>query len=252
MKISEILASIETSIKSTDERTYFLIHEARYKKILEEIVALRRAQGQNSQKLRILDVGCFPYHLGAALEKMGHEVWGISSFHEPIKNKKVAILNIETDIFPYKDNFFDLVLCSEVVEHLPQSPVPAIRQMYRVTKQGGQILITTPNITRSINRGKMLLGKSPVYSIDAFLENQGKGSNLYHRHNREFTLHELTKLTKHAGWQIDKATHFVSYTPFRRRNRKDNPFLWTGKFANFLAMKAIPHLADTLLVIGEK
>lgn len=250
----KILSQVESNITSPEERTYFLIHEARYKRILEEIQKNIKtdARLRRNDKLKILDVGCYPYHLGAALEKMGYEVWGISSTHEPINNKRVAILNIETDKFPYKNNFFDLVLCSEVIEHLPHSPVPAIREMYRVTKPSGHILITTPNINRSINQGKMLLGKAPVYSIDAFLENEGKGSNLYHRHNREFTLSELLRLTRHAGWQITRATRFVSYTPFRRRNRKDNPILWTGKLANFLAMKAIPRLADTLLVIGVK
>ena len=233
-------------------RDYFLIHEARYTRLLKEIEALRRTQGQNAQLLRILDVGCYPYHLGAALEKLGHEVWGISSTHEPMKHDRVAILNIETDPFPYKDGTFDLVLCSEVIEHLPQSPIPAIREMYRVTKTGGHVLITTPNIVRSINLGKMLFGRSPSYPISAFLENEGKGSPLYHRHNREFTLSELTTIVTEAGWTVTKATHFISYHPFRRRNRHDNPLLWIGKFANFLAMLAIPHLRDTLLVIGEK
>lgn len=264
MDITQILAKVESTIKDKNEYAYFLIHEARYKRILEEIEKIVDRRQQIVEKNnppstinhlrspRVLDVGCFPYHMGKALEVMGYEVWGIASAHEPIANKNISILNIETDKFPYKNNFFDLVLCSEVVEHLPHSPVPAIREMYRVTKPTGHVLITTPNIARSINQGKMLLGRAPVYSIDAFLENGGLGSNLYHRHNREFTLAELTRLTRHAGWQIDKATHFVSYPPFRRRNRKDNPFLWTGKLANFLAMKAIPRLADTLLIIGKK
>lgn len=247
MTIGQILSSVERSLTSQEERTYFLIHEARYRYILKQIQILSA-----EHKLKILDVGCYPYHLGAALELMGHEVWGISSTHEPIKNTKVYILNIETDKFPYKDNTFDLVLCSEVVEHLPHSPMPAIREMYRVARQGGHVLITTPNINRSINQGKMLLGRSPMYSIDAFLENEGKGSNLYHRHNREFTLRELTILVKKAHWHIAKTALFVSYHPFRRRNRKDNPLLWTGKFANFLAMKAVPRLRDTILVIGQK
>ncbi len=231
----------------TLDEEYFLIHEARYKYILKNIATL--AEGK---KLKILDVGCFPYHLGAALEKLGHEVYGISSTHEPIKQKRVAILNIETDAFPYKDNMFDVVLCSEVLEHLPQSPVPALAQMYRVTKKDGYVLVTTPNIARSINQGKMLLGRTPMYSIDAFLENGGQGSNLYHRHNREFTLRELKTLVKHAGFTVTKATHFISYHPFRRRNRTDNPLLWSGKFANFLAMSAIPRLRDSILVIGKK
>jgi 2-polyprenyl-3-methyl-5-hydroxy-6-metoxy-1,4-benzoquinol methylase len=252
MTIPQILRSVESGIRAQEEHTYFLLHEARYKKILKEIVALRRTQSQNPQKLRILDVGCYPYHLGAALAKLGHDVWGISSAHEPIKNKHVAILNIETDTFPYSDSTFDLVLCSEVIEHLPHSPMPALRQMSRVTKAAGHILITTPNITRSINQGKMLLGRAPVYPISAFLENEGRGSNLYHRHNREFTLRELKTLVNAAGWTVIRATPFISYHPFRRKNMTDNPLLWTGKFANFLAMSAIPHFRDTLLVIGKK
>ncbi|MCX6791845.1 MAG: class I SAM-dependent methyltransferase [Candidatus Gottesmanbacteria bacterium] len=224
----------------TPDRDYFLIHEARYKRILREIGGIREIGGQ---KLKILDVGCYPYHLGAALEKMGHEVWGISSPHEPIKNKKVAILNIETDPFPYKDNTFDLVLFSEVIEHLICSPLPALTEMYRVAKKGGHMLITTPNRNGSINLGKKLVGYTPSYPTDI---------NPYHRHNREFTLRELKTLVKTAGWTVTRATHFISYHPFRRRNRMDNPLLWTGKFANFLAMSAIPHFRDTLLVIGEK
>ncbi len=247
MNITDVLQTVASHIKSPEEQAYFLIHEARYAYILKKIEKIA-----GNTPLKILDVGCFPYHMGAALEKMGHEVWGISSAHEPIKNKKVAVLNIETDKFPYKNDFFDLVLCSEVVEHLPHSPIPAIREMYRVTKPGGHVVITTPNIVRSINQGKMLLGKAPMYSVDAFLENEGKGSNLYHRHNREYTLHELTTLTHKAGWKIPYATHFISYPPFRKRNKTDHPLLWTGKLANFVAMSAIPRLRDTLLVIGKK
>ncbi|MCX6793831.1 MAG: methyltransferase domain-containing protein [Candidatus Gottesmanbacteria bacterium] len=219
---------------------YFLIHEARYKKILREIRGLGELQGK---KLKILDVGCFPYHLGAALEKLGHEVWGISSTHEPIKNKKVAILNIEIDSFPYKDTTFDLVLCSEVLEHLPRSPMPALKEMYRVAKPSGHVLITTPNINGSIHLILRIFGRAPLS------ENE---ENVYHRHNHEYTLGELSGVVTNAGWKVTRAKHFISYHPFRRRNKGDNPLLWTGKFANFLLMLALPRLRDTLLVIGAK
>jgi 2-polyprenyl-3-methyl-5-hydroxy-6-metoxy-1,4-benzoquinol methylase len=221
--------------------TYFQIHEARYKKILREIRDIGDLQGK---KLKILDVGCYPYHLGAALEKMGHEVWGISSAHEPIKSKRVAILNIETDPFPYADNFFDLVVCSEVLEHLPRSPLPALKEMHRVAKRSGHVLITTPNISGSIHMIFRLLGRAPLTG-----ENE---ANIYHRHNHEYTLGELSRVVANAGWTVTRAQHFISYHPFRKRNRHDNPLLWAGKFANFLLMSAVPHIRDTLLVIGEK
>ncbi len=266
MTIPEILQKVESTIKTQKEREYFLIHEARYKRILQEVQDMQDMKDMSDTKtrharlagqafpapLRVLDVGCFPYHIGAALELMGHEVWGIASAHEPIKNKKIAVINIETDKFPYKDNFFDLVIFSEVVEHLPHSPIPPLKEMHRVTRPDGHVLITTPNITRSINRGKILLGKSVMYSDEAYLENEGRGSNLYHRHNREYTMGELKKIMVNSSWFIEKAEYVIGYPPFRRRNRTDQPLLWLGKFANYLGMLAFPSLRDTLLVIGKK
>lgn len=223
------------------EREYFLIHEARYKKILgviREIGVIGRA----------LDVGCYPYHLGAAMERMGFDVWGISSSHEPIHSKKIKICNIETDKFPFESNSFDLVVCTEVLEHLPQSPAHALSESRRVTKPGGSLLVTTPNIARSINRAKLLLGKSVTYPLSHVLED----TNIYHRHNREYTLHELETLIEHAGWKITEASYFVSYTPMRRRVKRDSLPLKLGKWANYLLMLAFPPLRDTLLILAKK
>ncbi len=247
MNIPAILRRVESAVASQEERAYFLVHEARYKRILEEIQEITKTDSRlrGNDRLKILDVGCYPYHLGAAMEKMGIGVWGIAGKHEPINNKNVAILNIETDKFPYRSNFFDVVLCSEVIEHLPRSPVPALKEMLRVAKKGSHLLITTPNITRSINQGKMLLGKSPIPPVE-------EGMNIYHRHNHEYTLGELSRVVSRAGWTVEKAVHYISYSPFRRKNRQDHPLIWTGKFANFLAMAAVPRLRDTLMVIGKK
>lgn len=206
----------------------------------------------SSRRIRVLDVGCFPYHLGAALEMMNHEVYGISSSHEPIKSSRIKICNIEKDTFPFKDNFFDLVICTEVLEHLPQSPLHAIREMHRVTAPRGHVFLTTPNIARSINRAKILLGKSVTYPLHQLLENDGEGSNIYHRHNREYTLSEVTTLMRHGYWNVVKATHFVSYTPMRRRVIPDSLLLKAGKYANYVLMMFLSSLRDTLLVIGEK
>ncbi len=45
---------------------------------------------------------------------------------------------------PYEDNSFDVVWCSEVIEHLTEYKL-AIKEMKRVTKPGGVYIITTPN-----------------------------------------------------------------------------------------------------------
>lgn len=45
---------------------------------------------------------------------------------------------------PFKDNIFDCVLLSEVIEHL-EAPRISIREAARVLCPGGRLLITTPN-----------------------------------------------------------------------------------------------------------
>lgn len=258
MSIDELLKQVSSEIITQEEpasaelqrgeREYFMIHVERYRRILATIQQINDA----TKQLKVLDVGCYPYHLPHALELMGHEIHGISSTHEPIKHKNVKVINIETDRFPWKDNFFDLVIFTEVLEHLPQSPLLALKEMYRVTKPGGHLLVTTPNITRSINRGKLLIGKSVMYPIEDLFENDGKGSTIYMRHNREYTMEELEKIVGRSSWIVEKTEYFISYTPFRKRVVPDSPLLWLGKFANYLLMLAFPALRDTLLVIGTK
>jgi 2-polyprenyl-3-methyl-5-hydroxy-6-metoxy-1,4-benzoquinol methylase len=255
MNTTQQLLSVETSITSQSERAYFWIHEARYAEILQHITAITnqiKKQSRAETRIRVLDVGCFPYHLGQAMEEMGLDVYGISSQHEPLQGSKIKTCNIEKDKFPFKDNFFDIVIFTEVLEHLPQAPLHTIREIYRVLSPGGSILITTPNIARSINRAKLLLGKSVTYPLSQVLEQDGKGSNIYHRHNREYTVAEVAELTRLAGFTIETATNFVSYTPWRRRVIPDPLWIKAGKIANYALMRMVEGLRDTVLVIGKK
>lgn len=245
--ITSILKEIEKGIKTDDQLSYFWTHEVRYAYILEQIKNI--AAGK---KLNILDIGCYPYHIGRALELLGHTVNGIASHHEPVAHKNVAILNIETEKFPYKNDVFDLVLFNEIIEHLRQSPVMALQEIYRVTRNNGYLMVTTPNISRSINRAKLLFGKTIMHSPDVYFEQQGKGNNIYHRHNREYTLEELSMLLEKTSWSVVKKDYFISYAPFRKRLAPDPWWLLTGKWINYLLMMATPPFRDTLFILGEK
>ena len=45
---------------------------------------------------------------------------------------------------PYEDESFDLIWCSEVIEHL-QVPAFSLSELLRVTRSGGRLILTTPN-----------------------------------------------------------------------------------------------------------
>lgn len=54
-------------------------------------------------------------------------------------------IDIVSDItsIPEPSSSFDVVLCTEVFEHLPE-PILAIKEFYRLLKRGGRLIITAP------------------------------------------------------------------------------------------------------------
>jgi SAM-dependent methyltransferase len=61
---------------------------------------------------------------------------------------------------PFDDASFDLVWCSEVIEHL-ENPAFSLSELRRVTKPGGLLLLTTPNSYAWLFRFIALFGLTP-------------------------------------------------------------------------------------------
>lgn len=98
---------------------------------------------------KILDAGCGEgFTLSRFYElKIGKSLEGIDYSSDAIKIGKQVHphLNIKRgDIYSlvYKDNFFDLVTCMEVLEHL-ENPEKALKEVERVSSK--YVLLTVPN-----------------------------------------------------------------------------------------------------------
>ena len=163
--IEGILNTIANELPEGERNDYFTQHYSRYLFTLE---ALSRVVGnQIHDGFKVLDVGCYPGHLSMALTKMGCDVFGISvevEHHRRVFKtpniRSIQECNVEYDPFPFEDSFFDLVLFTEIIEHLPYSPLPALKEIHRVLEQSGYMVITTPNdqwIVRRILRLKNAL-----------------------------------------------------------------------------------------------
>lgn len=57
---------------------------------------------------------------------------------------------------PFADETFDYILCSNGIEHL-EDPFLFVRECYRILREGGELLITTPNILNLKSRAANLL-----------------------------------------------------------------------------------------------
>jgi 2-polyprenyl-3-methyl-5-hydroxy-6-metoxy-1,4-benzoquinol methylase len=105
---------------------------------------------------RALDVGAREGHQTRRLESRGYEVTSIdvepqfASCHRVDANERL----------PFEDGHFDLVWCSEVIEHLVE-PARALAELRRVTKRGGVLLLTTPNSYALLFRFIAVFGLTP-------------------------------------------------------------------------------------------
>jgi ubiquinone/menaquinone biosynthesis C-methylase UbiE len=66
----------------------------------------------------------------------------LASNHVPYKYGQTDLVCDITSI-PVDDSTFDHVLCTEVLEHIPK-PVDAIKELSRILKPGGTIIVTVP------------------------------------------------------------------------------------------------------------
>jgi 2-polyprenyl-3-methyl-5-hydroxy-6-metoxy-1,4-benzoquinol methylase len=98
--------------------------------------------------LDILDVGCGSGANSRALAAKGHRLHGVDLSEAGIERYRAAgfdgqVCDIERGL-NYPDAAFDVVFCSEVIEHMT-SPEILAAEMHRVLKPGGQLVLSTPN-----------------------------------------------------------------------------------------------------------
>jgi glycosyltransferase involved in cell wall biosynthesis/SAM-dependent methyltransferase len=165
----------------------------------------------NQASLRVLDLGAVRPHVFLGLIKLLHphatfeaavekdyEAIGFEQFasrrgNPPLQVKTTAF-NVETDVFPYAENTFDVVLAMEVVEHLALNPAHMFSEVERVLRPNGKFIVTTPNINSDMALKKIFFGHAP-YSFGVFVPYHG----VYGRHNREYTPHEIELLGLSTG-----------------------------------------------------
>ena len=64
--------------------------------------------------------------------------------------------NLDSAPLPYADAQFDLVTSSEVIEHL-ENFRRLLREAFRVTRDGGLLIVTTPNVLNAASRARYLI-----------------------------------------------------------------------------------------------
>lgn len=148
----------DNAYKEEINRQLDKIELLRFQKVLNQIKKHVRLDGN----FRVLDLGCGTGKFLKFLpinHKYGVDISPVA-VEKAVKNGiNARTVNLENEKLPYKSNFFDLVTCMEVLEHLLDASL-LLSEVRRVLKPGGHVYVTVPNdVYRLPNRLSILAGR---------------------------------------------------------------------------------------------
>jgi 2-polyprenyl-3-methyl-5-hydroxy-6-metoxy-1,4-benzoquinol methylase len=136
---------------------------------------------------RALDLGCGDGTFTAQLARTGADAIGVDVAQAAVRRAaarwrslQFRLIEIEGPL-PFEAGSFDVVWCSEVIEHIADT-ARWLSEVRRVLAPGGRLLLTTPN------HGRMRLA---LGGIERFSEPLGDHLHLYSRRSLEGLLAEF-------------------------------------------------------------
>jgi ubiquinone/menaquinone biosynthesis C-methylase UbiE len=136
---------------------------------------------------RVLEVGCGAGHV---LERFGETARvGVDLSPTMLGRSRrrlgedAALAQATADKLPFADGAFDVVVCTEVLEHVPD-PVAVVAELARVVRAEGRVVVSIPN-EASIDRVKRVLRRLlPFRRVLHTLASEG---NEWHIHRLDLT-----------------------------------------------------------------
>jgi len=205
--LTQLLATeMENTCGPESKRKYLEMHGARF----ADILALCQSQVPDAYA-RVLDVG--RSELTVRLTTYYHKVHTLGL--DPSSDDGGHREDSEMDAVPHftfdllqADSMsdwpdcghFDLIVFSEVIEHLCVAPEFVFAVLNSLLADGGVLICTTPNAADISKRIRLAFGRNPYERLRLYAGNPG--------HIREYTSGELCAIAHSVGLQCVKHSYF--------------------------------------------
>lgn len=157
---------------------------------------------------RVLEIGCGNGYYLSLLNRMGKEISlvGIDNDELALKDakrfigdNKVKLHLADAAKLPFKANFFDKVVMSEVIEHVDEEK-ECLKEAYRVLKPGGIFCLTTCNIDYPFLW-------DPINWILQHMLNKhiekGFWAGIWNQHTRLYEKEQISSKVEGVGFKLD-------------------------------------------------
>jgi 2-polyprenyl-3-methyl-5-hydroxy-6-metoxy-1,4-benzoquinol methylase len=188
---------------------------------------------------RLLDVGCAGGELASALGALGWTVEGVErepALIEAARERGIEVrrLDFEGEAFPWEAQTFAAVVAGEVIEHVIDTD-HLLREVARVLRPDGVLIVTTPNLASLENRLRLLVGRYPMW-----MDHRVAGTG----HLRYYTPGVLRAQLAQHGFRVERHVgNWVPFLPQRWLDDRRAPWLsvtgdWWPSLAMDILMKA--------------
>jgi len=132
-----------------NQSTYGYTNGYRYEDYKQYFDNIARFIAEKYQPKSVLDIGCAKGYLVKSFLDLGINAYGVDISAYAINNSlpevrsRLKLCDIEQEKLPFNDDSFDVVIMSEVIEHLREIKF-AMKEIKRVLKPEGIIYLTTP------------------------------------------------------------------------------------------------------------
>lgn len=150
-----------------------------------------------------LDAPLGPGAMALHLHQAGYVVSGLDMDLEQSAGLPPAIQRRQGNLierFPFPDNYFDLAVSLEGIEHV-ENHFQMVRELARVTKPGGRLILSTPSVSNLEDRlGYLAKGTFGAFISRVDVEREGPG---FH-HINLISYFELRQVLDLAGFQLER------------------------------------------------
>lgn len=183
----------------------------------------------------VLDLGCGDGFVMEKIIKAGNNVIGVEIADNAIKKAikkgfKVYDISLNSNWANEIKEKFDIVFAGEIIEHIFNTDL-FLKNIKKVLKKRGKVIITTPNIATLGRRLMLLFGMNPLIETTARSTDAG--------HIRYFTVGSLKKLLNDNNFHvISNSSSVVNFNS-------------SGRSYSKLLASIFPSLGNNIIILAE-